>query len=751
MPNFTQPYYETDSPDAGGWRTYDSHEWGGHGQSVDAHGRGIYGTDDASVDASRYDYMGQNPDYATGPQMEGQQESWMRGMQDDGMGLMAKAAQGDPNSVAIQAGRAQSLAAQNAQQSMASSARGGPMAQAAAARQAQANASDIGARQGMQERATMAGEMAAGRNAYANAANQQHQQDINYGTTQAQLDAQQRAQNSQNEQYYSRLGWDTKNAQLGQHLGRTQAQNAAANANQAVGLAEDQAAWNNAKTGISTGLGAAQGGIAAYQMTQAKTNPDPSDPYSTSDERAKEDIKPVSDSEAAWISSEADKMAANPGYQPKQRRRVSDAEAERLMSEAGKMAVNPSYQPKATAAPKRVSDAKAAELSKWADNKIAGLKSQAAPAAPYAGGIYRELDDSWSPSSAPMGTEALHAAIAHQIAVDRAAPAPAAPPPSFAQTPHGYAASRIGRPGAMFGPGPAPEAYYGAFDNGAGTGAQDLYAGLAPGTADAQQLAFHRPDAFTRNVMRSDSRAKKAAWDEGHAAALENIRDLHQASPEELKKYAAPEAKVVQEMKRAAYEEGANAADIARAQQAMRAAVAARPEIQPATAPGSRALGSFDRASDKVIGGIQGSVDEGFDRATDVVMPPPRALEAPAQGGVAAQVAAAARARAGSMRSDERSKTVSDHSPMAGANRAMEASLYRYKPGLGPSTQHEGEINVGPMAQNMAADPVARVAIVTEPDTGLLAIDKDKGLKLVMGGLASLQGEVDDMKKKRRP
>jgi hypothetical protein len=82
------------------------------------------------------------------------------------------------------------------------------------------------------------------------------------------------------------------------------------------------------------------------------------------------------------------------------------------------------------------------------------------------------------------------------------------------------------------------------------------------------------------------------------------------------------------------------------------------------------------------------------------------------------------------------------------ANRAMKPETYAYKPGFTPPGQQPGEPNVGPIAQNMAKDPVARTAVVQDPQTGLLGIDKEKGLKLVMGGLAGLQNEVDALKKR---
>ena len=97
------------------------------------------------------------------------------------------------------------------------------------------------------------------------------------------------------------------------------------------------------------------------------------------------------------------------------------------------------------------------------------------------------------------------------------------------------------------------------------------------------------------------------------------------------------------------------------------------------------------------------------------------------------------------MVSDERTKTHVQDNPMADANRSMAPSSYQYKPDFTPPEQQPGETNVGPMANKMEANPIAKTAIVKDPQTGLLAIDKAKGLKLVMGGLADLQRQVDRM------
>lgn len=98
--------------------------------------------------------------------------------------------------------------------------------------------------------------------------------------------------------------------------------------------------------------------------------------------------------------------------------------------------------------------------------------------------------------------------------------------------------------------------------------------------------------------------------------------------------------------------------------------------------------------------------------------------------------------------SDERAKNiyVVESDPMANANRAQAGSIYTYKPGFdAASGQRPGEENVGPMAQNMAADPLASTAVKHGPG-GLLMLDAAKLQKLQSAGIASLQNQVDQLK-----
>lgn len=58
---------------------------------------------------------------------------------------------------------------------------------------------------------------------------------------------------------------------------------------------------------------------------------------------------------------------------------------------------------------------------------------------------------------------------------------------------------------------------------------------------------------------------------------------------------------------------------------------------------------------------------------------------------------------------------------------------YEYKPGFGTEGQ-----KVGPMAQSMAANDVTATAVRQDPQTGLLGIDRDDGLKVALGGVGHL-------------
>lgn len=146
-----------------------------------------------------------------------------------------------------------------------------------------------------------------------------------------------------------------------------------------------------------------------------------------------------------------------------------------------------------------------------------------------------------------------------------------------------------------------------------------------------------------------------------------------------------------------------------------------------------------DAEADEVDTTEPGSVPEGF-VAPEGPSPLPQPKPPPMVGEEKVSVPKFKRPAERQMQSFERD------SPIADANRSMAGSAYAYKPGMTPPEQKPGEVNVGPMAQNMEKSPVAGTAVKTDPKTGLKVIDRDKALKVVMSGIADLQEQQDHTK-----
>lgn len=81
--------------------------------------------------------------------------------------------------------------------------------------------------------------------------------------------------------------------------------------------------------------------------------------------------------------------------------------------------------------------------------------------------------------------------------------------------------------------------------------------------------------------------------------------------------------------------------------------------------------------------------------------------------------------------------------PTTNAFAAMQPYAYEYKPGLGTPGQ-----KVGPMAQEMASNPVTATAIRRDPASGLLSIDRDDGLKVALGGVGHLASKQEQLEQK---
>lgn len=273
--------------------------------------------------------------------------------------------------------------------------------------------------------------------------------------------------------------------------------------------------------------------------------------------------------------------------------------------------------------------------------------------------------------------------------------------------------------------------------------------------------------------MYSDDRTKlAAAWDQGHQAALADVEKASKMSPDELKKRkGTPAVDVARNVKANAWDEGhgANARESAKLAQA---------SVQRAAQkePGFDVPGSAPTAGDKLLGNISDASNRALEHVVDdeprqmvpgtlssrlraragaMARPNPEPASLPAGGG---SRSAGHREEEAEMYSDERAKNrMSDAdaaklsaqadkeiAAMRGAAKSMEASPYSYKDEFRPPEQAPGEVNVGPMAQKMAADPVARTAVRQDPQTGLLSLDRDKMLKVLAGTSAAQQKQLDE-------
>ncbi len=632
-------------------------------------------------DVGRYRGLGASGAAPT-PQIA--QPDQARDLSNDAIGMLGARAQGAMTPADILA-QQQTQGAVNGIQSGAASIKGGAGARAAAARGAIMTGARVGAQGAQDQQALHARGMADAAGQYFGAATAQRGEEAGLATSQAQLEAQQRAQAEQRGEFYEGLGQDTKNSALGASQGQTAASTAAANADRRAALAEGNQGWENTKDLVGGTTGGVSGAVSAYNKTQGGGTSggggsgDPNDPnnpnYSGSDPRMKRDIHPISDAEAARLASAGDMMLG-------QQRAALDA--------------GPSV------------GRHPAEY----DGKYLGSGDTR--------GLIRE--DPYAakaPGKAPP--RGILDVIGKRVAADRAEEprygyfdeAEGNSRPRLSAAPPGYAASRAGQPGGMFGT--APQA-----------ARPDPFAGQAPGTADFEAGAHHLFSKGDRDIALSDPRAKAAAWDEGHAAALANIEKASRWTPAELAEREAdrPEAATVKGIKQRTWDEANEASRGARYGEHAKGVIEAQNAM----------WAEQKRQDDAAKAPPQPAADE------QPMAPPP--AEAPGYFGQIGQLVG----RAKSMVSDPRTKTAAQDSPMADANRSMAPSSYQYRAEFTPPEQKPGETNVGPMADKMAANPVAKTAIVEDPKTGLLAIDKTKALKLTMGGLSDLQRQVDRMK-----
>lgn len=123
--------------------------------------------------------------------------------------------------------------------------------------------------------------------------------------------------------------------------------------------------------------------------------------------------------------------------------------------------------------------------------------------------------------------------------------------------------------------------------------------------------------------------------------------------------------------------------------------------------------------------------------------------------GAAMGAGGSAMANAGNANADQRDDSASDAntkrdiSPRGGIGGQLADGLapyqYEYKPGFDAREgQRPGESNIGPMAQNMARNPVTATA-VERGDDGLLYLNNKKATKLALGGIGELAAKQQQL------
>ncbi len=636
-------------------RTFLAGAWGNQGNDIDANGQDIAGTSGASVDADRYRKMGQGFAQPYAPQIDQTRPNESRAIGMGSLGLLRSRAEGGMTP-AQQLAQQQTQGAVSAVQSGAAGIKGGPMARAAAAR----NAQNVGARvqaQGAQDQqALRAREMADGAGQLFGASTAQRGADLGLAGEQAKLEAQHRAATDQREGFYEGLNTDTKKAELDHLLGRTASEQAALNASNATNNAAEAARQATLDRAISAGTGAAIGGLNAYGNvtnsggSPAAPAPGPSpvparagggidrnnpyeDPWSSSDPKAKTNVVPLyedrdSGMERHW---DADVSTARPD----------------VTSGASLSAPTPKYS-------------------------SAAAKSE--------------------PKPAPLTPKARVRERAHRVSDD----------------------DLMRQAEAMLG------------------------------GVETQRDAHLGRGAAVRDTATSDPRAKREAFIEG----VNHTQQMHDTG------VAVKPPSYVTEAAKAGPDRHVTSGD---------RGLQASSSSQKRTAPqrtetheeddGQGRRGAVALAQGAAMGGIAGPLGAGYMAGGGGLLldhvrnePDQQVGDDSGEPYFGSPRSMAARV----MPSDPKTKTHVHDSPMADANRSMVASSYEYRPEFTPPEQRLGEQNIGPMADKMKANPVAGTAIVRDPESGMLAIDKTKGLKLVMGGLSDVQRQIDEMKRARR-
>lgn len=183
----------------------------GGGEQI-VNGWRVAGTNAFDKDVDRYRQMGEQGQARKAVQLDQGQANESRGMQMGALGMMGDAARGNAPSRAAELGAAGSEDSIRAAGAGMAGARG-PGAAITAATGAQAGAQSSMTKLGAGISDMRAQEMAKAQQGYAKTAQAVEGQDIGAATTDAQLEAQQRAMNEARQQGMEHRGWDVRNQQ----------------------------------------------------------------------------------------------------------------------------------------------------------------------------------------------------------------------------------------------------------------------------------------------------------------------------------------------------------------------------------------------------------------------------------------------------------------------------------------------------------------------------------------------------------
>lgn len=247
---------------------HDPRNWGGRGYES-SNGWYRMGTSGADKDVARYREMAGRRQGAV--QLDREQEAQSREAQLGALARLRAAASGMAPSRAAAIGQIQSDAAFRSGTAGVAGARS-PGAGISALRSAMSNYGSSAAGVNQTTMDARAAEAARDQAAYANGANTARGQDVTVATTNAGLKATQNQLEDANEQYYEKMAWDTRNAQLGAGLERKRQDEAAALAKRQQQAADKAHTGQVIQDGASMGIG---GVLGVLSDERAKTNVTP--------------------------------------------------------------------------------------------------------------------------------------------------------------------------------------------------------------------------------------------------------------------------------------------------------------------------------------------------------------------------------------------------------------------------------------------------------------------------------------------